>query len=104
MCDRPFRQIEAPHDPVLLPTAPLLLTDGADSFAGVELLDAKPHDPVAVADAGGDQRRILGESRYLHRSEFERTGRVDHIDRWAGSTVEDGPERPLRHRNIGGVR
>ena len=111
MRDRPFRKIEALHDPAPPGRGsrkehghPLALIDGADSFAGVELLHAELHDAVAVADAGGDQRRVLGEGRDLHRSQLERTGRVDHIDRWAGPTVEDRRERQLRHRDIGGVR
>src|SRR6476620_572209 len=104
MRDRPFRKIETPHDPVPPGRGlrkehghPLALINIADPFTGVELLDAKLDDSVAIADSGGDTRRVLGEGRNLHWPQLERTGLADHIDRWAGPTVEDRCERQLRH-------
>ena len=35
--------------------------DGAHLQPGLELLHAERDDPVAVVDAGGDQRGVLGE-------------------------------------------
>jgi hypothetical protein len=42
-------------------------------LTGIELLDAKLDDSVAIADAGGDKRRVLGKGSNLHWPQLERT-------------------------------
>ena len=87
--DRPFGQIEALHG--VAPRACRLsaASIGADLQAGFELLHAERDDPVAVADAGGDERRVLGEGRDRHRALHQRAALVDHVDQRAGAAIED---------------